>query len=161
VLCTLPVAGVLPHILILVHALVHASYKAGVSAVLGRGGVTLTNYSTLTNGTAEPELGAQQASLLVDQLEKLLANEPAELIWEEACVEVRPHGSSVGNGVMHVLASASAAAPEIQPFDFALCLGTFTSRDEAAHAIDPPAHQWPALPLPSPSATLPLPSPSQ
>ena len=107
-------------------------------------------------GAADPELGAQQASNLVEHLEKLLGDAPVERSWEGTCVEVRPHGSSCGHGLMQLLASdlsraeavaaahAAAAAialvsesgtapPETfvpRGFDFVLGLGNFSARDE-------------------------------
>ena len=97
-------------------------------------------------GAADPELGAQQASNLVEHLEKLLGDAPVERSWEGTCVEVRPHGSSCGHGLMQLfaadLAKAEAAAaahtaaggppPIFVPrgFDFVLGLGNFSSRDE-------------------------------
>ena len=56
-------------------------------------------------GAADPQLGAQQASNLVEHLEKLLGDAPVERSWEGTTVEVRPHGASIGHGLMQLLAS--------------------------------------------------------
>ena len=56
-------------------------------------------------GASDVTLGAQQASNLVEHLEKLLGDAPVERSWESTCVEVRPHGSSCGHGLMQLLAA--------------------------------------------------------
>ena len=56
-------------------------------------------------GAAEAQLGAQQASNLVEHLEKLLGDAPVERSWEGTTVEVRPHGASIGHGMMQLLAA--------------------------------------------------------
>ena len=98
--------------------------------------------------SSDAELGAQQASNLVEHLEKLLVDAPVEKMWEGTTVEVRPHGSSCGHGLMQLLAAelggardgasrsskggsaASSAALPPRSFDFVLAMGNFTGRDE-------------------------------
>ena len=105
-------------------------------------------------GASDVTLGAQQASNLVEHLEKLLGDAPVERSWESTCVEVRPHGSSCGHGLMQLLAAdlskaealaAAYAASQVlngttntfEPyeqsgFDFVMGLGNFSTRDEDA-----------------------------
>ena len=96
-------------------------------------------------GAADANLGAQQASNLVEHLEKLLGDAPVERSWEGTCVEVRPHGSSCGHGLTQLLTADFAAAEAAEAaysaaggagnavprgFDFVLGLGNFSARDE-------------------------------
>jgi len=101
---------------------------------------------------ADHELGARHAALLVEHLEKVLVSAPVEMVWEGTFVEVRPYGTSMGFGLMQLLeaddaargsaaaerpdngdgadADADAGAEDEDAFDFVLCLGNFTARDE-------------------------------
>ena len=83
----------------------------------------------------------------MESLEKSLSNAPVETLWDADAVEVRPHGSSSGLGLMHQLTSEEAllggeyrldeddeeeesnvGAGNL--FDFVLCVGNFSARDE-------------------------------
>ena len=72
---------------------------------------------------------------LFQHLEKLLGDAPVEKSWEGTCVEVRPHGSSCGHGLMQLLTTdlghgLEAARYGGRGFDFVLALGNFSARDE-------------------------------
>ena len=118
---------------------------------------------------AAADLAAASASGLVEHLEKVLASAPVEVIREGASVEVRPHGASVGHGLLQLLAAdfkrnlSSAELPlgaAPSPFDFALALGNFTARDEevftSLHALRrrrPPTRRTRPTATATPTAT--------
>ncbi len=96
---------------------------------------------------------------------QVLRNSPVETLWESSCVEVRPHGASMGHGLLNLLAAdaaardgsrgaadadAGAAPAASAPFDFALCIGKFTTRDPAMLT---PRNFSPTAQVTSPRAT--------
>ena len=85
-------------------------------------------------GAAEAQLGAQQASNLVEHLEKLLGDAPVERSWEGTTVEVRPHGASIGHGLMQLLASDFAKAETASNAAAAIAAAAAAAQDGQAEA---------------------------